>query len=143
MQQLGRLFVELARQTGMNFLLQQAERHGEAVQGGGGRRRAARNIDIDRYDFIGTAPDAVQVVEDAAAVAAGAVGDTDLRIRRRLPGAQRRERIARVTAPVNSRISAWRGEGTTLIPKRSASNSGERVAKISISQPLQPPQSTR
>ena len=38
---------------------------------------------------------------------------------------------------------AWRGEGTTLIPKRSASNSGERVAKISISQPLQPPQSTR
>jgi hypothetical protein len=127
----------------MNFLLQQAERHGEAVQRGGGRRRAARNIDIDRYDFIGTAPDAVQVVEDAAAVAAGAVGDTDLRIRRRLPGAQRRERIARVTAPVNNRISAWRGEGTTLIPKRSASNSGERVAKISISQPLQPPQSTR
>ncbi len=39
----------------------------KAVQGGGGRRRAARNIDIDRYDFIGTAPDTVQVVEDAAA----------------------------------------------------------------------------
>ena len=90
MQQLGRLFVELTRQTGMNFLLQQAKRHGEAVQRGGWRRRAARNIDVDRYDFIGTAPDAVQVVEDAAAVAAGAVGDTDLRIRRRLPGAQRR-----------------------------------------------------
>jgi hypothetical protein len=111
-QQLGRLFVELARQAGVNFLLQQAERHGEAVQRGGGRRRAARNIDIDRYDFIGTAPDAVQVVEDAAAVAAGAVGDTDLRIRRRLPGAQRRS-AWRGSAPVNSRISAWRGDGTT------------------------------
>ena len=45
MQQLGRLFVELTRQTGMNFLLQQAKRHGEAVQRGGWRRRAARNID--------------------------------------------------------------------------------------------------
>jgi hypothetical protein len=67
-QQLGRLFVELARQTGVDFLLQQAQRHGEAVQRGGGRRRAARNIDVHRYDFIGTAPDAVQVVEDAAAV---------------------------------------------------------------------------
>ncbi|SAJ28965.1 Uncharacterised protein [Enterobacter cloacae] len=53
------------------------------------------------------------------------------------------DRMARVTAPVNSRMSAWRGDGTTLMPKRSASNSGDSVAKISISQPLQPPQSTR
>ena len=101
------------------------------------------NIDVDRYDFIGTAPDAVQVVEDAAASAAGAV---EIQIFGSGADCQARsagERIARVTAPVNNRISAWRGEGTTLIPKRSASNSGERVAKISISQPLQPPQSTR
>ena len=67
----------------------------------------------------------------------------DAELKRFIQARSAGERIARVTAPVNNRISAWRGEGTTLIPKRSASNSGERVAKISISQPLQPPQSTR
>ncbi len=51
--------------------------------------------------------------------------------------------MALVIAPVYSSTSAWRGEGTTLIPKRSASNTAVMVEKISISQPLQPPQSMR
>ena len=52
-------------------------------------------------------------------------------------------RMARVMAPVYTKMSAWRGLGVFLMPKRSASNTGVMVEKISISQPLQPPQSTR
>lgn len=71
MQNGRRLAITLAGFAGVDFLLQQAERHRKAVQRGGRRRRAAWNIDIHRYNFIGPAPDAVQVVEDASAVAAG------------------------------------------------------------------------
>ena len=88
-QKLGRPFVLFARHAGVDFLFQQAQRHREAVQRRGGGRRAAGNIDIHRHDFIGAAPYAVEVVEDAATVAAGTVGDTDFRVRRGLPRAQR------------------------------------------------------
>ena len=86
-QKLGRPCILFPRQTGVDFLLQQAQRHREAIQRRGRRRRAAGNIDVYRHDFIGPAPHAVEVVEDAAAVAAGAVGDTDFRVRRGLPRA--------------------------------------------------------
>ncbi len=65
---------------GFEFLLKQAERHGKAVDGSRRCRRAAGDIDIYRHDLVGAAPDAVEVVEDAAVTAAGAVGDADLGI---------------------------------------------------------------
>ncbi len=90
MQNFCRLRVQFTRRAGVDFLLQQTQRHSKAVQRRRRRRRAAGNVNVHRHDFIGTAPDAVQVVEDTAAIAAGAVGDTDFRVRRGLPGAQRR-----------------------------------------------------
>ncbi len=62
------------------FLFQQTERHRKAVDGGGGSRRAAGDIDIHRHDLVGAAPDAVEVVEDATVTATGTVGDADLGI---------------------------------------------------------------
>ncbi len=91
------------------------------------------NIDADRYDFIGTRP--------RRSTGRGRCR----RQRRRRRGRRYRssdpaparqaarsagERIARVTAPVNNRMVGMAREGTTLIPKRSASNSGERVRKF-------------
>ena len=90
MQDFRRLFILLTRATGVNFLLQQAERHCKAVQRGGRRWRATRDVDIYRDDFIRTAPHAVEIVEDPATVTAGTVGDTDFRVRRGLPRTQRR-----------------------------------------------------
>ncbi|MNI81242.1 hypothetical protein D3C73_1378370 [compost metagenome] len=77
--------------TAFDFLIQQAECHGKTINGGGRRRGAAGDIDINRYDAIGAAPYAVEIVENAAAVAAGTVRDADFRIGRSLPGADRRD----------------------------------------------------
>lgn len=47
-----------------------------------------------------------------------------------------------VTGPVTSSMSAWRGEATKWMPKRSMSCTGLLSAMISISQPLHEPAST-
>src|SRR6266545_5649939 len=50
--------------------------------------------------------------------------------------------IFRVTGPVTSSMSAWRGEATKCSPKRSMSYTGPDRPTISISQPLHEPAST-
>ncbi|MNY75246.1 hypothetical protein D3C86_2144800 [compost metagenome] len=80
MQQARSFTVGFIMLVAFDFLIQQAQRHGETVNGRRRRRRAAGNIDIDRNDAIGAAPYAVKIVEDTAAVATGTVGDADFRI---------------------------------------------------------------
>src|SRR5687768_4313276 len=50
--------------------------------------------------------------------------------------------MLRVTGPVTSSRSAWRGEATKWMPKRSLSYTGPVRPEISSSQPLQEPAST-
>ena len=50
--------------------------------------------------------------------------------------------MLRVTGPVTSSMSAWRGEATKWMPKRSRSYTGLLRPWISTSQPLQEPAST-
>jgi hypothetical protein len=50
--------------------------------------------------------------------------------------------MLRVTGPVTRSRSAWRGEATKWMPKRSLSYTGLMSPVISISQPLQEPAST-
>ena len=89
-----------------------------------GDRRAAGNVDVDRHDFVGAAPHAIEVVEDAACAAAGAIGDDDLRVRRRFVGAQGgHAHRARHRAGIEQDVGMAR-RGTTLMPKRSASKIG-------------------
>ncbi|SRN45611.1 Uncharacterised protein [Shigella flexneri] len=68
----------------MNLLLQQTERHGETVNGGGRCWRAAGDPNINGDNGVAAAPDAVEIVENTAADTARAVGNTDFMIGGRL-----------------------------------------------------------
>ncbi len=62
----------------VNLLLQQTERHGETVNGGGPVcPRAAGDPNINGDNGAAAAPDAVEIVENTAADTARAVGNTD------------------------------------------------------------------
>ena len=50
--------------------------------------------------------------------------------------------MLRVTGPVTRSMSAWRGDATKCMPKRSMSYTGPARPVISISQPLHEPAST-
>lgn len=90
----------------MNLLLQQTERHGETVNGGGRCWRAAGDPNINGDNGVAAAPDAVEIVENTAADTARAVGNTDFMIGADSYARSAGIRIARVTAPVNNKISA-------------------------------------
>lgn len=51
----------------VNLLLQQTERHGETVNGGGRCWRAAGDPNINGDNGVAAAPDAVEIVEKSAA----------------------------------------------------------------------------
>lgn len=91
---------------GVQFLFQQAERDGETMHRCRRGRRAAGDPYINGDDGIAAAPDAVEIVKNTAADAACAIGDRDFVVRRGMPARSAGIRMARVTAPVNSKMSA-------------------------------------
>ena len=76
---------------------------------------------VDRNHLVHAADDGVAAPEDAAGPRAVADGDHELRVGVASYVFRRGTAMLRVTGPVTSRRSAWRGEATKCTPKRSLS----------------------
>ena len=100
------------------LLLAAVKRQQQAMQDGLRSRRTAWHVDVDGQPLVDSAGGRVTAANDPAAAGAGADGDDQFGSGVASYVAQSAGSRWRVTAPVTSSRSAWRGEATKSMPKR-------------------------